>query len=299
MACHRTPLGHDHHRHPPQPGRPPVAAELEDLVLRAGRLAYTNPWWTPACADASPARDPAGLAATAGELKVVLAAVHHAIDAISHIATFNTDAVREVADGRLLYLPTRLLPENHDIPCRYAPVPPPVAGDLISSYDTAACVSLRAAMALDDLAVSIDSRSSMLAVGRTPSRSPVTVRQPAESGTAQEDGRPASMSGVQGRPAGQIERMLQVLQITEAAMLLRAAAIDDAARDLLANASESSRHRVSLNHSQPPHIQQAADRAATAAARDLPRAPAGRSKHVRLKAPVAPAPPDRVPGRVL
>ena len=40
---------------------------------------------------------------------------------------------------------------------------------------------------------------------------------------------------------------------TEAAMLLRAAAIDDAARDLLANASESSRHRVSLSHSQPPH----------------------------------------------
>ena len=80
-------------------------------------------------------------------------------------------------------------------------------------------------------------------------------------------------------------------------MLLRAAAIDDAARDLLANAIESSRHRVSLNRSQPPHMQQAAGRAAKAAAGDLPRAQAGRSQHVRLKAPVA-APPGRVPGRV-
>lgn len=152
-------------------------------------------------------------------------------------------------------------------------------------------------MALDVLAVSIDSPSSMLAVGRTPSRSPVTVRQLAEGGSAQEDGRPASPSGVQRRPAGQIERMLHGLQITKAATLLRAAAIDDAARDLLANAIESSRHRVSLNRSQPPHMQQAAGRAAKAAAGDLPRAQAGRSQHVRLEAPVA-APPGRVPGRV-
>ena len=277
----------------------PVAAELEDLVLRTGRLAYTNPRWTPACADASPARDPPGLAADAGDIRVVFAAVHHAIDAIGRIAACDTDAVRDAADGRLLFLPTRLLPEHYDIPCRYAPVPPPVTGELMSSYDTAAGASLRAAMALDDLAVTIHSPSSMLAVGRTPARSVVTVRQPTEDGTSREHARPAPPPGVQRLPAGQIEHMLNGLRITEPAMLLRAAAIDDAARDLLANASASSRHRDSLNHPQPPHIQQAAGPAATAAARDLPRAPADRGQHARPKAPLAAAPPGRAPGRAL
>ncbi len=43
-------------------GVTPVAAEIGDLALRAGRLAYSNPHWTPACADASLTRDPADLA---------------------------------------------------------------------------------------------------------------------------------------------------------------------------------------------------------------------------------------------
>ena len=37
-------------------GLSPVAAEMDDLVLRIGRLAYRNPGWTPACGDASLAR---------------------------------------------------------------------------------------------------------------------------------------------------------------------------------------------------------------------------------------------------
>ncbi len=81
-------------------------------MLRTGRLAYNNPRWTPACADTSPARDPADLAATAGDLRDVLAAVHHAIDAISRVAACDTDAVRDAAWVRRLYLPTRLLPST-------------------------------------------------------------------------------------------------------------------------------------------------------------------------------------------
>ena len=89
-------------------------------MLRTGRLAYHNPRWTPASADASPARDPADLAATAGDLPVVLAAVHHATDVISRVAACDAEAVRDAASSRRLYLPTRLLPEDYDIPCRYA-----------------------------------------------------------------------------------------------------------------------------------------------------------------------------------
>jgi hypothetical protein len=60
-------------------------------------------------ADASPACDPADLAATVSDRRVVLGAVHHAIDAISRIAACDTDAVRDAVFGNRLYLPTRLL----------------------------------------------------------------------------------------------------------------------------------------------------------------------------------------------
>lgn len=43
----------------------PVAAEIPDLVLRMGRLAFACPHWTPAAAHASPAREPGILAPAA------------------------------------------------------------------------------------------------------------------------------------------------------------------------------------------------------------------------------------------
>jgi hypothetical protein len=77
-------------------------------------------------------------------------------------------------------------------------------------------------------------------------------------------------------------------------MLHRAAAIDEAARDLVANASTSSHHRDSLD--QPTR---AACRAARTAASDLPRAAADQGQPVRLEAPAADAPPRRVPPTAL
>src|ERR1019366_1602466 len=40
-------------------GVSPVAADISDLALRMGRLAYQNPGWTPACGSASATRSPA------------------------------------------------------------------------------------------------------------------------------------------------------------------------------------------------------------------------------------------------
>jgi hypothetical protein len=277
----------------------PVAAELGDLVLRTGRLAYLKPRWTAACADTSPPRDPADLAATAGELRVVLAAVHHVTDAISSIAGCDTVAVRAAADAHRLYLPTRLLPENYDIPSPYAPLPPPMAGDLIGSYDTAAEVSLRAAINLDDVVVAIDAPSSTVAAARTAARPPAIVPEQDRHDNRQQQPHTSQSARVARPQAGQTERILRDLQITEPGMLLRAGAIDDAARDLLANANASSRHRDSFNHPEPRQIPHATCQAAKAAATDLPRAPADLSPSVRLKAPGADAPSGRTPQTAL
>ena len=98
----------------------PVAREIDDLVLRTGRLAYQNPHWAPAYGDTSLIRDPTDLARSAHDVIAVLAAVHHATDAISQIAATDHQAVLDAAaDGRL-YVPTRLLPDTYNIPQPYA-----------------------------------------------------------------------------------------------------------------------------------------------------------------------------------
>ncbi len=141
----------------------PVTAELSDLVLRTGRLAYSNPRWTPACADASPRRDPSDLAPAARDITAVLAAVHQAADAISRTADHDTQAVRQAAADHRLYMPTRLLPDHYDIPQPYTRISPPLAGELLSAYDTVTTASLHAAETLDKLAVVMNAPSSMLA----------------------------------------------------------------------------------------------------------------------------------------
>src|SRR5258708_27114882 len=102
-----------------------------------------------------------------------------------------------------------------------------MAAELISSYDTAACASLRAAITLDGLAAAIDARS-MLAATRTPARPPASKCDVADDDSVHQQALPVP-PGVARQLAGQIEHMLHGLQITEPVMLLRAAAIDDGA----------------------------------------------------------------------
>jgi hypothetical protein len=168
-------------------------------------------------------------------------------------------------------------------------VPPSHAGELLRGYDAAASVSLRAAIALDDLAIAIDAPSRMLAAFRTSANTPVS-----EGETADHENLHQHSLTAQPEPCS-TERILRSLQITEPGMLLRAAAIDDAARALFANANARSRRRQSLNNPQPRQIPQAAGHAARTAATDLPRTPADRSRHVTLGASVADV---RRPGRV-
>jgi len=82
----------------------------------------------------------------------------------------------------------------------------------------------------------------------------VTARQPAHDDGRQIQHQPAPLPGGLRSRAGQVEDILRSLDITEPGMLLRAAAIDEAARDVLANAAASSRKRDTIN--QPPQRNQ-------------------------------------------
>ena len=245
-------------------GRTAAAADFGDLVLRAGRLAYASPHWTPACA--SPVRAAADLAPTGDGIPIVVAAVHHAADAISRVGIADHQAVRTTAGLGRLYLPTRLMPEGYDIPYRYTRASGPRTDALLAMYVTATSVSALVTEVLDDLAAAIDAPSTVLGARRN-------FENPQPGPRRHEPDRRAEPAAEPGAPpqAAQIERVLHSLQITESAMLLRAAAIDQAGSDLLAEASAKSRSRDSLTASPAQPVRQARARAVRVASNDLPR----------------------------
>jgi hypothetical protein len=99
----------------------------------------------------------------------------------------------------------------------------------------------------------------------------VTARRPADNGRRQTQAQPAPLPGVLQPRAGRVEDILRSPDITEPGMLVRAAAIDQAARDVLANAAVSSRNRDSIN--QPPQRKpQTPGRAPRTAAKDAAHA---------------------------
>jgi hypothetical protein len=145
-----------------------VAAEMDDLVLRVGQLAYRNPGWTPAYGDASLARKAAELAPDADALSAVLAAVHHATDTLTHIAVTDQRCVRQAAADHRLYIATRLLPADYDIPHRYTPAPRSRVTALLDGYRFAVKTCTAATTALDGFALAAGAPSRVLAAAHTP-----------------------------------------------------------------------------------------------------------------------------------
>jgi len=226
--------------HKRTPATTPVATEISDLVQHTGQLAYANPHWTPARVHTSQTRDPASLAATREDLTTTLAAVHHAADAITRITTEDHQAVITAADDHRLYIPTRLLPDKYDIPHPYAPAPGAHTEALLTAYDTALQATTRSVTALDDLATAVKAPSSAL-----------TATRRAAAITGLKDARPlrqrASPEHHPVRPIpGRTELALHKLRIRDPALLLRAAVIDQAAHDLVAEATTKARSRASV-----------------------------------------------------
>ena len=272
-------------------GLSPVAAEIGDLAVRAGQLAYRNPHWTPACADASLTRDPADLAQVPGDVVSVLAAVHHAVDAIGRIAATDQDAVVTAAADRRLYVPVRLLSDKYDIPHPYTLAPRPHADALLAAYDTAAEAAAGVTAALDDIALAVDAPSGLLAAAR---QALPTARHHLPG---KYDQRPAPQPSVVAPVPGRTEQALRKLQIRDQALFLRAAVIDQAARDLVAEATARahSRDTVTIPASRPsPGTRQAPGRPAQVASQDAPLPPhAGPVVNRPLSAATSSAPISR------
>ena len=225
-----------------------VAAEMGDLILRVGRLAYLNREWTPACSHASIIRHPTSLAATTGDIGTVIAAVHHASDTLTHIAVTDLRCIHRAAADSRLYIPTRMLSADHDFPYQHAPAPRSRVTTLLDSYRLAVKTCTAATQAFDDLALAAGAPSHVLAAAHTRPTpgSPLPAVQPAELALEPppEDS-PSSQISVGAIQPGHLEEAVRDLQLTEPTLLVRASAIDEAGRDLLTGAIAKAHRQAS------------------------------------------------------
>ena len=208
-------------------GTTPVAAEIGDLVLRVERLAALG---SPTPQGHASSRPRPGMTNfQPSDVVDVIGTIHQAIDAITRIAIEDREAIRTAAADRRLFVPTRLV--NADIPYPYTPAPRPRVDALLSAYDTAIDVSTRAVAILDDIAVAIGSPSTVLA---SLHHAPPATRHETQRWPSPETQVP--LPGA--RPADTwVQRMLHSLDIGDPALLTRAAIIDEAIRDLIADAA--------------------------------------------------------------
>jgi hypothetical protein len=210
----------------------------------------------------------------------VLSAVDHATDAINQIGANDYEAVRDAAADNRLCVPTRLLPDTYDIPHPYTPAPRAHADALLTAYDTAIQATTRITAALDDLASALNAPSSLLTAAHRASVGAERYQR------GQDDQRNAPRPHPVTPVPGRTEQALRKLHIRDPALLLRAAVIDHAARDLVAEATAKAHRRnvvTGPGSRSVPRLRQAPGPPARAASQDVPPGPrAGRPVVVML-----------------
>jgi hypothetical protein len=249
----------------------PVVPEINDLVLRMGRLAWNDPHWTPARRPAATRRDPATLISSDAGIAAVVSAVHQAADAFARIAAADLKAVSTAGGAGRLYVTTRSLPQGYDVPRPYATAPADRTSPLLHAYQAAVQASTRAADTLAAVALASNAPSSTLALARAAAR-------PRRDQAVGEDQRlaaavPATRTGTTRPIAGPVERAVRQLRVTDPGLLLRVAAIDGAARQLLVQAAAAS-PPSGLPSNTAAVEQRAPGSPAQLAAKDSPASPA-------------------------
>ena len=213
----------------------PAAAETADLALWTGRLAYTDPSWTPALGPSHATRTPETLAPEAGDLAAVTAAVHQASETLTQIAAADHSQLLAAADAGRLLVPTRSLPDRFDIPHPFAPAPRDRINALLGAYHDAGTASAQVSAAAATVAADLRAPSHILTLAHAAIRGDSELatndqREPAQPG-------PESHRA-QGLP-GPVERILQDLGVTSPAMLARASAIDQLSEQMILGAVDA------------------------------------------------------------
>ncbi|HVB45420.1 MAG TPA: hypothetical protein VNF47_22325 [Streptosporangiaceae bacterium] len=227
----------------------PGLVDTSDLVLRLGRLAFRDAEWTPASSRSAPFRDQGELAADLSGLAEVVAAVHHAADALDCMGDADLRAVHAAIRAGRVHVLTRTLPAGYDVPRRYANVVAADASALLTAYRAACDATATMVGHLDELAVAVQAPSRVLSAARAATR---VARRTGVRGVAGDsplgralngraDWTPPSLGATGQAPPGPAEQELRRLHRFDPVLLLRAKAVDRAARMLVAEAKRGAR----------------------------------------------------------
>lgn len=254
-------------------------SEAGDLLLRMGRLVWDNPQWTPARAHRSPRRSPAALAPGKTAFTAVLSAAHQAADALARVAATDITTVQAAARAGRLYMPTRSLPEGYDVPRPFAPALVSTVLDLQDAYRSAAEASTQAARELDEIAIAVAAPSKALALARAAAVAQTRRRGGQDTWPDNDTSHDLPRADVSFRDSrattglpGPVERAVRKRRVHDPVILLRAAAIDNAARDLMglsANADEPPRPGIQENAGSALQVHDAVQLAAESFPHDL------------------------------
>jgi hypothetical protein len=251
---------------------PPTAAELDDLVLWIGRLARGSTW-TPARSNACPPRPPADLTPAPADIAAIAGAVALATDAITLLARHDLRSANQAGLAGMIYSPARLLPESDDLThiYRYHRASADQLADLHAAYDHAITTTGQAATTLNDVLTATSAPGGPYALARSLQAShPAQPRQQASKPWTSS----TPIAAVRTPGAGDVERVLHDLKVSDPELVLRAIALDHAARELTAEALTTAQRRTHVNreaeHAPASHSNNRRKASAQLAAQDLP-----------------------------
>jgi hypothetical protein len=223
-----------------------TATEATALALWTGRLAYANPDWTPALGPRHELRSLAELADSPEQVRHLVDALHHSFHTLTEVAEAELNQARIAGTTGRLVVPTRSLPEDFDIPYRFAPAPATQCEPLLSSYQLAHQASREGTDAVAEVAAEIGGPSHVLGTLRqvAPHGERATTRpslRSAAAGSRDASGSRAGLPSPMPPPPGPVERILLDLNIADKADLDQAAALDIAADQLILRAAKNAR----------------------------------------------------------
>jgi hypothetical protein len=221
----------------------PAAAEARDLALWTGRLAYTDPTWTPASGPHHPTRPPQVLAAQPDDMPQVVAAVHHACEALALLSETEHHQLRAAAEAGQILVPTRMLPDDYDIPRPYATALPEHTGPLLACYRDASQASRQAITPIERAAEATGAPSRTLAAARAATQATPSATPAAAPGNQAESGGQQQARQV----PGPLQQALLGLGIASPSLLAQGADLDQASERLLIEAAD----QVPPTHQRP------------------------------------------------
>jgi hypothetical protein len=212
----------------------PAAAEALDLAWWTGRLAHADPAWTLASGPGCTPRSPRQLAPRPEDLPHVVAAVHHAADALALLAETEHHQLRDAARAGRILVPTRSLDCDYDIPRPYGPAPQQVAGTLLARYRDTTQASRQATVTFGHAARATGAPSRILATARelTHTTGPAT-----QATDRQNEATYLGQGNAEDMP-GPLQNSLLGLGVTRPALLARGAELDKAGQRLLIEAAD-------------------------------------------------------------